>query len=181
MNIRTVTGALTHTEVGHIMHVWHHARRIGLPLAVMITQSPPGVDQMSPAQRMRVLRATLNAYCAFARRNGFESTYLWVREIRPEGTGEHFHILVHVPALLVHRFSKLAQARRPFPEVEARHASEYSRMDRNGRWLSALTYLVKQMTPQARWKYDLQRQPGGKVIGKRYGMAQNLMQSTQHT
>ena len=179
MNIRKVRGALTHEEVGRIMHVWHHSERIGLPFTVMITQSPPDIDRTAPKERMRILRATLNAYCAFARRNGFKGNYLWVREIRPDGTGEHFHIVAHVPARRVRHFIAQAQMRRPFPEIEVRRVYEYSHADRYGRWLSALTYLIKQMTPQARWKYRLPRRPSGHLAGKRYGMSRNLMQCSR--
>jgi hypothetical protein len=172
--MRKLNGPLTHHQVGDILDAQHEARKAGMPLTVHITQRPPGADALSPSQRMEILQATINAYCTFARRHMFLSCFLWIREVEPDGTGEHFHILVHVPAKLVGTFRERAEARRSFPEIKVTQARERLWQLSDGRWCSTATYIAKQMTPQARYKFRIPCKKGGKVWGARMGMSRIL-------
>lgn len=174
MNVRKLNGPLTHHQVGAILHLWHAAAKAGLALTAHITQRLAHVDRLTPAERMKILQATLNAYSTSARRYGFVPAFLWTREIGPDGRGEHFHILVHVPPRLFAALRKSAEARRPFPEIMVTRARRYIRQLPDGRWLTSATYIAKQMTPQARYKYRLPRKSGGKVTGTRMGMSRNI-------
>jgi hypothetical protein len=44
----------------------------------------------------------------------------------------------------------------------------------SGKRKSAISYICKQMTPQAWWRRGLIRVPGGKILGKRGGVSANL-------
>lgn len=145
-----------------------------MPLTIHITQRLPDADGLDPATRMEILQATVNAYCSFARRHKFAATYVWVREIARDGTGEHFHILVHVPSTVQRLFRSLAEARRPFPEIKVTPARDWLERLPDGRWYSTAAYIAKQMTPQARFKFCIPWERGGKVWGARMGMSRNL-------
>lgn len=174
MNTRKQTGPLTHRQVGDILEAWHGAKKAGMPLTTMLTQRPPAIDALSSPERMAILHCTIKAYCEFARRSRFSAAYVWVREIALAGYGEHFHFLFHVPAGQMARFRALANARRPYPETKVTFTRERLSRLRDGRWTNHAAYVAKQMTPQARFKFALIRQPGGRVDGKRLGMSRNL-------
>jgi hypothetical protein len=64
-----------------------------------------------------------------------------------------------------------------FPEpgvVDVRHANQRVTIRARGIQGSAIGYLVKQMTPQARWKRNLNRKAGGAILGKRGGVTKNI-------
>lgn len=174
MNVRKLNGLLTHRQVADILNAQHQARKAGMPLTVHITQRLPNTDELEPALRLEILHATINAYRTFARRYKFPACYVWVREIAPDGTGEHCHILVHVPAKVQRLFQMRAEARRPFPEIKATPACDRLRRLHDGRWYSTAAYIAKQMTPQAWYKFQIPREKGGKVWGARMGMSRNL-------
>lgn len=174
MNVRKLNGPLTHHQVGDILNLWHDARKAGFPLTAHITQRPPEIDSFDPSQRMEMLQATINAYCTFARRDKFLACYLWVREIAPDQTGEHFHLLVHVPLRVCRSFQERAEARRRFPEIKVTPSFERAKGLRDGRTYHSAMYIAKQMTPQARYRFEIPREKGGKVWGARMGMSRNL-------
>jgi len=174
VNVRKLNGPLTHRQVGDILHLWHEARKAGVPFTLHITQRPPDTGGFDPAQWMEMLHATINAYCTYARRHKFPACYLWVREIAPDQTGEHFHLLVHVPSRVIRSFRARAEARRSFPEIKVTPTDERLRGLPDGRAYSSAMYLAKQMTPQARYKFQIPCEKGGKVWGARMGMSRNV-------
>src|SRR5262249_26976601 len=93
----------------------------------------------------------------------------------PNGTGEHIHILMHVPP---RKFGKLERTVMGwFPEPGA---ADVSRRDQkvfvtaNGKQKSAIGYITKQMLPQACWRRPRIRRAGGPILGKRGGVTRNI-------
>lgn len=96
-NRRRVSKGLCTAEVKEMSEAWHHAARIGRPLNVLISLRPEKIDDLSPEERCLDFRAFRNKASGYARRHGFEPTFVWSREINPDGSGEHMHVLMHVP------------------------------------------------------------------------------------
>jgi hypothetical protein len=64
-----------------------------------------------------------------------------------------------------------------FPEpgvVDVRPADQRVTISERGIRGSAIGYMSKQMTPQARWGRDLNRKAGGAILGKRGGVTRNI-------
>jgi hypothetical protein len=55
-----------------------------------------------------------------------------------------------------------------------RAANYQSRLSRSGRRPDVISYITKQMTPQAWFKRGRIRKPGGAILGKRGGVSANL-------
>src|ERR687897_3014766 len=95
---RRVTKGLNTNQVKELNGAWHHATRIGRPLNVLISVRPLDIDAMPPAERCRAFASFRNKLGVYARHRRFPPTYAWSREINPDGTGEHMHVLMHVPS-----------------------------------------------------------------------------------
>lgn len=175
MRVRKWSAALSHLEVCRIIDTWHYARKIGLPLNAFITIRPANTDSLTPPERCKVYLRIKNKYGEFARRHGFAQTYIWTREIAPDGTREHLHLLCHVPCALLPKLLKLASGWMPLPgESDARPASQKVKWTPNGKAVSVITYIVKQMTPQAVFRRSYRRRKGGKILGDRCGFSRNM-------
>jgi hypothetical protein len=101
----------------------------------------------------------------------------WVDEAEVEihCTGEHLHVLIHVPQRLFGDFQQTLT--RWFPEpgkIDVRKANYRITFTSAGKRKSAIGYISKQMTPQAWWRRGLIRVAGGKILGKRGGVSANL-------
>src|SRR4051812_5592975 len=74
---------------------------IGQPLNRLVTFRPPDIDQMEPVERCRLFERLRNKAGQFARDHKFPFTGVWSRETHPgvvgPATGEHMHLLMHVP------------------------------------------------------------------------------------
>lgn len=170
MNNRKERKPLSRQEVNDILDGWHRARTIGLPLNAFITVRPDDIDGMTSEAACLEWARIRNLYGEYARRHGFRAAMLWTREIAPDNTGEHIHLLCHVPKRLLASFLALVSGWRSLPgEIDARKADYRQYRARDGKWHSVAHYIVKQMTPQACWRRSLRRQKGGTVFGKRWG------------
>jgi hypothetical protein len=96
-NYRRVTRGLDRNAVIDLNDAWHHARKIGWPLNVMVTLRPLQIEEISPTDRTAIWNRLLNKLGAYARYRGFRPfTAAWARESNRDGTGEHLHVLMHV-------------------------------------------------------------------------------------
>jgi hypothetical protein len=116
-----------------------------------------------------------NKLGVYARQHGFPFVAAWTRECNPDGTGEHVHVLMHVPP---RHFADLEETvLRWHPEPGAagvRHAHQNVVVTETGIRMSAIGYIAKQMTPQAWYKRGLNRKAGGPILGKRGGVTRNI-------
>ena len=174
-NVRRSTKGLNTNQVRELNYAWQHATNIGRPLNAFITIRPIDIDSTPPTERCRLFAAVRNKLGVYARLRRFEPMFIWSREANRDGTGEHLHVLMHVPRK--HRtefeitvFDWLSGA----GEVDVGQAHHRTWIDSNGRRHSAVGYISKQMTPQAWYRRGLVRKPGGAILGKRGGTTRNL-------
>jgi hypothetical protein len=59
-NRRRLNKGLSKDEVVDLWDAWHHARRIGRPLNVLITLRPLRTDDLTPAERCAIWQRLLN-------------------------------------------------------------------------------------------------------------------------
>jgi len=104
-NVRHSTNGLDTDQVKELNSAWHHAATIGLPLNSFVSVRPIDIDDMSPAERCRRFAVIRNKLGVYARLRGFEPTSIWSREVNPDGTGEHLHVIAISPASIF-RISK---------------------------------------------------------------------------
>jgi hypothetical protein len=116
-----------------------------------------------------------NKLGVYARQHGFPFVAAWTRECNPDGTGEHSHVLMHVPRRY---FADLeGKVIGWFPEpgaADVRPAHQNVTLTENGNRMSAIGYIAKQMTPQAWYRRGLNRKAGGLILGKRGGVTRNI-------
>lgn len=176
VNTQRTTRGLNTNQVKDLDAAWHHAHRIGRPLNVLISVRPIDIDDMTPAERCAFFARFRNKLGVYARSHGFEPTWAWTREANyPDGSGEHMHVLMHVPARHRQDFDDTVIGWLPgAAEIDLTTANQRTRFDYEGKRLSAIAYISKQMTPQAWYKRGLIRQPGGPILGKRGGTTKNL-------
>jgi hypothetical protein len=175
MNRRKTTKGLNTNQVKELNVAWHHARRLGLPCNLFITFRPLEIDAMNENERCRQFAAVRNKLGVYARQHGFPATFVWSREINTNGTGEHMHVLIHAPSRRRLHFQDVVM--RWFPDahaIDVRPAHAETKFTAAGRQLNAISYISKQMTPQAWFKRGLNRQAGGPILGKRGGVSANL-------
>jgi hypothetical protein len=99
----------------------------------------------------------------------------WTRECNPDGSGEHFHVLMHVPPRYYRDIEEKAIGWHPEPgAADVRRAHQNVLLSENGNRMSAIGYIAKQMTPQAWWRRGLNRKAGGAILGKRGGVTRNI-------
>lgn len=172
---RRTTKGLDTDQVKELNNAWHHAATVGRPLNVMVTVRPLDVDEVSPADRCRLFSRVRNKLGVFARGRKFPVSFAWSRESNSDGTGEHMHVLMHVPSRHRAKFDDLLAGWLPGPgETDVTTARQKTRFTWDGKRLTALNYIAKQMTPQAWYKRGLLRQAGGPITGKRCGVTRDL-------
>lgn len=175
MNRRRPVKALTGDEVCALEHLWIHAHRQGCPLNTLITVKIDNFDRLSPQLKAEARSRILNNIGQCARRRRFALVYLWTREAKPGGTGEHFHVLAYIPPGLYENFRTQAKGWLPEGEIDIRPAHYRVWQDTKGKKRSILLYVAKQMTPQACYKRPWQRMRGGAVVGARWGCSRSLV------
>lgn len=121
-------------------------------------------------------------------RQGSRTAWIWVHE-GGERKGGHCHMLVHVPASIVTKVTKLQMrwlrrvTRRPYRAkvILSRPIGGLLGIHTTNRPLhfanvtAALAYLMKGASNDAAKEFQLDRlEPGGLVIGKRCGTSQNV-------
>lgn len=174
MNRRKPRRALSRDDVDSILDAFHHARRIGLPLNVMVTVLFAATDTMTVSERCQGYDRVKTIIGQFARGHGFDTANLWTREIDPDGKGEHIHLLCHVPPALHRRFNACAMTWcTGATEIDVRKTTQTSTLANDGRRHSAPNYIAKQMSPQAAFRRPIRRVKGGITEGQRWGYRRN--------
>jgi hypothetical protein len=90
MNHRRLSNGLDRKQVNELHRGWEHAVRIGRPLNAMISLRP-ATAFCKLASRVR------NKLGVWAKQRGILFVAAWARECNQDGTGEHLHVLMHVP------------------------------------------------------------------------------------
>ena len=162
-------------EVKELDQAWRFAPFIRRPLNAMVTIRPIDIDEMSPTERCELFKKVRNKLGVFARGRHLPVTFGWSRENNPDGTGEHMHVLIHMPARHRKKFDELVTGWFPGPgEADITTATQKVRFTWDGKRLTAIGYLAKQMTPQAWYRRGLIRKKGGPIVGKRSGVTRDI-------
>lgn len=174
-------------QIANLKAAERHAQEIGLPFTRMITihWEAAGVPASGMAKATGRFLDLLSKALA---RHGSKTAWLWVHE-SGHGKGGHCHILVHVPAELVAKITRLQRgwlriitlrtyrARVIYSApIGGRLALERSNPDLHlANCKAALAYVLKGASPGAALAFNLDRlEPGGLIIGKRCGTSQNI-------
>jgi hypothetical protein len=172
---KQVSRSLCRDEVSEIMNGAQHANVIGAPLNLLVTIKPARVDGIAPEERFGFWQDELKYLSQACRNDNVPHTYVWSREARQDGTGEHLHVLMHAPDGVRQTLAKGLGARHAGPgEVDVRRARTTGWRAKNGRHHSMPAYVAKEMSPQARFATNLNRKPGSPIAGKRCGTTRNV-------
>jgi hypothetical protein len=173
MHHRRYTKGLDSRQVTDLTRGWEHAARIGHPLNVMITIRP--FEEYDSAANCKLAASIRNKLGVYARQHRFPFLAAWARECRKDGTGEHLHVLMHVPQRDFADIVETVIRWHPEPgAADVRRAHQKVFVTETGKHMSAIGYLAKQMTTQAWFKRGLIRKGGGRVLGKRGGVTRNI-------
>jgi len=182
-----VSEALTIAQVANLQAAVAHADKIGLPFTRMITIHWERTG-LPLAMMAKATGHYLDYLAKALARHGSATAWAWVHENGPN-KGGHAHILVYVPADLVPMLTKLQRGwlRRitgaPYRAkvilsrpIGGRLGVEVASPDLHAINLAeALDYVLKGADIETHRQLDLQRQePGGRIIGKRCGVSQNI-------
>lgn len=161
--------------VTEVNDAWRHAQTLGYGCNVLLTLRPRHMDSLSPEQRQAEWKKYRDRMAQFARYHGFTLVYIWSRESdRGSGTGEHLHMLVHIPPELQARFTTAIKRWAKHPdEVHIRDAGYTVWWTKRGHKRSARAYLTKNSFQAWRYKRETWK-PGGPIMGKRVGWTTNL-------
>ena len=175
-NYRRLTKGLDRNAVVDLNDAWHHARKIGRPLNMLVTLRPLDIDDIASGDRTLVWKRLLNKLGAYARYRGFPPfTAAWARESNPDGSGEHLHVLMHVPLKHREHFKLTVYGwYHGAGEIDVRVAHQMTNFTADGRRKNAISYITKQMMPQAWYRRNLIRRRGGPILGKRAGCTTNI-------
>jgi hypothetical protein len=174
MHVRRLVKALTGDDVRAMDHLWHFSAKVGLPLNAFVTVKIPGFDSWTPQEKAAANRRMLDNMGQFARREGFSIVYIWVREVGADGSGEHLHILSHIPKQLFRKFRQLADDWLPGNEIRVSPATYRISKADDGKLHSILHYMAKQMDSRANFRTAWRRVRGGTIFGARWGCSQSL-------
>lgn len=179
--------ALTAVQIGNLKAAERHSRVIGLPFTRMISihWEAAGVPLSGMAKATGRFLDLLTKALA---RHGSCTAWLWVHEnCGPKGG--HCHLLAYVPADLVRIITKLQRgwlrliSGQPYRKrviksrpIGARLGVEVTNPNFHAANVeAALAYMLKGANREAAIQFDLKRlQSGGRVIGKRCGVSQNI-------
>jgi hypothetical protein len=168
--------ALSHWDVIDLSDADHRAKTLGCPLNTLVTVRPCEEREMPVEQLCSEFARIRNNYDGYARRRRFQPAFVWTREIYTNNTGEHMHMKCHVPKKHLRHFRGRACSWMPYArEVDVRPAKLGETISRNGKRHSMLLYIAKQMTTQASWGFNLSRQKGGTILGRRWYASRNLL------
>jgi hypothetical protein len=173
VNVRKMSGPLSHIQVRNLIEANHVAAKIGKPLTVFLTIHPAHLMDY-PSDIGRWLQSELNVIRIWCQRAGFGYFAIWVRENFDCRRTEHFHMLLHVPEAAINKLAVM---------MRSRFAGE-GVVDIQPVVSPVLPYLMKQMTPQAWFALggQVRRQtasdrtgaPVAPVMGKRCGVSRTL-------
>jgi hypothetical protein len=192
MYVRGLTKALDHHDVRDLIGAEQFALKRGKPMTATINIHPKLLNEY-PEDIGRWISWLTNNIRIHCQRAGFGYYALWVREnYEGDDRREHLHLMLHLPE--GQRDALEAALRRWLPGAEnvVHLGRPEFRRDRYGRKVNkALTYMLKQMTPQAHYAL------GGKVfrekhcpetyarvapvLGRRSGISRSLKARTRAT
>jgi len=184
--------ALTLRQIVNLIEATRHAERIGLPFTRMITihWQAAGVPLNAMAN---ATGRYLDLFSKALARNGSATAWLWVHE-NGRNKGGHCHLLAHVPAGLVPVITCLQKrwlrriVGKPYRSRVIRSRPIGGRLGlENGNpplhalnLENALRYVLKGSDDGAAEAFSLDRlEPGGRIIGKRCGVSQNIGPKTR--
>jgi len=189
VNVRKLRGPLNPSDARDINEAEHFAAKRGKKLNTTVSIHPKLLTER-PDDIGLWLSGFLNQLRIWCRRSGFGYFSIWVRENYEGDCREHVHVLLYVPDSWREAF-KEAVRRWLHGETKAVHFGE-PEIDRtkSGQLANkALTYLLKQMTSQARYSLcnRVYREKKCKethalvapVLGKRYGVSRSLNKATR--
>lgn len=183
---------LSVAQVDNLIEAARHAHAIGLPLNRMITihweAAGLPLEAMSKATGRFIDRMT-----KAITRHGGKTAWLWVHE-GGEQEGGHCHLLAHVPPNIVPVLTRLQRGWlrgitcRKY-QAKVIHSKpigrvlgiEVSNPDLHAANLNTvLAYVLKGASQEAALQYGLPwLKPGGRIIGKRCGVSQNIGAKTR--
>lgn len=186
--------ALTREQHFAIHAGWEHARLIGLPLNWMLTIRPDGIDLLSPEERRQLWENTYKRIEQYFRDKerarkrkdphclDKELTFAaaWSRESkrvgkRDNGAGEHWHILLHLPAGLKDHFEQTMRRKfrgRHEIDLSPRHQLTYWKKHKR---YNAASYICKAANPRlVRADPSIPYRPSGPIFGCRAGVTRNI-------
>jgi hypothetical protein len=194
MYLRGLSKALSHKDVRDLAEATHFAERRGYKFNTTITIHPKLLDTY-PTDLSLWVRDILNKLRIWCIRDrGFGYYAVWVRENYEGDRREHLHIMLYVPDRKRERDALEAALSRWLigrDGVFKIGQPEY-RVTRSGERVNkALTYMLKQMDPRARYTlcFRVRREtkcretgaPVAAVMGKRCGVSRSLNTNTRDT
>lgn len=191
MYLRGLSGALDHDEVRELIEAERFARKRGKPLTTTVTIHPKLLDTY-PADLGRWTSWLTNKIRIWCERDrGFGYFALWVRESYEGDRREHLHMMLHLPENEREAFEAALRRWLPGKENVVDLGRPKFSNTRFGRVNKALTYMLKQMTPQAwfalnkRVRREKQcrttHEAVAPVLGKRSGVSRTLNAKTRAT
>jgi len=184
---KRVTGELSKGNALELLAAIQEAILIGLPFNVLLTIN---LEQGSVSDCVVATGRFLTYYRQWVRSRGHDTAHVWCQERGPT-TGQHVHILLHLPRALAGESGKRhrgwlkrcgAVAKRglihsrpigkSFPAAFGDQASQRDYL-RNLRGVTS--YILKQVADQTRSRLEIERiARRSMVIGKRSGTSQNI-------
>lgn len=189
---RQLSKALTHHDVRNLNEAAHFAEKRGKAPNTTITIHPACLDHY-PEDIGSWISGFLNKLRIWCERDrGFGYFALWVRENYEGDRHEHLHIMLYVPENERARLEAALRRWLPGRDEVVHLGRPTFRTNRYGRRVNkALTYMLKQMTPQAWVALDRQvyrepccrttKAPVAAVLGKRCGVSRSLNKNTRET
>lgn len=179
--------ALTAIQIANLEAADRHARAIGLPFTRMITIHWQAAG-VALADMVKATGRFLDLLTKALARNETKTAWLWTLE-NGDRKGGHCHLLVHVPAVLVSKLTRLQKGW--LKRISGRdYVKGVIHSKPIGGWLGleignpelhavnlavALGYVLKGANAEAAEQFNLARlEAGGRIIGKRCGTSQNI-------
>jgi hypothetical protein len=190
MHLRRLRKALDHHDVRNLVDAAHFAEKRGKPLNTTIAIHPTLLDQR-PADLGLWVSRFLNKLRIWCERDrGFGYYSVWVRENYDSDRREHLHVMLYVPKGERADFEDALRRWLPGTAEAVHVGTPEFQIDRYGqRTNKALTYMLKQMTPNAwfalgkrvrREKQCRQTHAAvAAVLGKRCGTSRTLNAATR--
>jgi hypothetical protein len=173
MNTRKMRGELAPAACKALEHAWIEAARLSRPLNRFVTVR--AASDRSPLEQAELIDRTWNKLGGWSRYHVGGFWCLLVREKEPGGS-EHFHVLIHVPALKAGLFNRAVSSWFDGDaDVDIRSAHQGVWRTRAGKIRSIIGYLTKQRSPQATYKTAYSRQRGDRILGKRARISWSLL------
>jgi hypothetical protein len=181
--------ALTHIDLRSLHDAYTFAEKIGKTLNATITIHLNSMETY-PADVGAWLSWFLNKLRQWCVRRRFGYYAIWVRENYKGEKQEHIHVMLHTPEISRSRLKSILRSWIAGDERAVEVGRPKFKRNRFGGLVNTfLTYIFKQMTPQAKWKKPLRREthsrktglPVASVLGKRCGVSRSLDKAARET